>query len=130
MSNVNSDVAATETLNFNPNWNYCGNRSRKLIRMTFGLWEYRHVIEFECCNNLMGADLLRWAAEAYSDRLWDSVPDDGFSNPSIVMKTPAGEKLHVEPDDDEDDDWLLKTLIAIEIIAITPEQKPTPQKET
>lgn len=109
---------SADVANFDPNLNYCGKRSQKTIRLTFGLWRYRAAFEVAVGGNISGFDNIGCAIGALYDEMFGDNPDK-----PLVLTDSDGNTLEATDDDAEEDDWLKEMLVAAEIVSIQPQEK-------
>lgn len=110
-----------KNFDYDPNLFLCGKRAKQTIRITFGMWHYRKVMEVELYSNISGLDAIRYAVEQILEALPpipDRHPDDQF--PRIVLVAENGDTLVCDDDEDEWDEWLNKMVVAAEIIDAKP----------
>lgn len=98
-------------INFDPNVNYSGNTCKKTVRLTFGCWDYRLVVEQIVGGNTAGLNVIDYACELYAEQTAET---------GIIMKNAAGDTCLFEDDDDRYEEWLHPYLIGAEIIALEP----------
>lgn len=103
-------------INFDPNLNFCGRMPTKIVRLTFGQWQYRHVTEVQVGGNCSGITNIEAAVENYFDQI---VGTDGIA--SLVLTGPEGD-LHSQDDENREEEWLKDMLIGAEIINISPQK--------
>lgn len=103
-------------MNYDPNLAQGRHMAAQTVRLTFGQWEYRKVIDVKVGGNCSGLSNILSAALSNVIR---ELPTDG-DFPQMLMER-NGDTLTTDPDEDEDiDDWLGKMLVGAEIIAIEP----------
>lgn len=109
-----------EHFNYDPNLFCSGNRAKQSIRITFGMWHYRKVMEVDFHSNISGLDAIKCAVE----HILDGLPRVGCSPadqiPRIVLEAENGDTLICDDDEDQWDVWLFQMVIAAEIIAVQP----------
>ena len=113
-----------EIMNYDPNITSCGNMATQIVRLTFGVWQYRAQIEVAIGGNCMGLEVISAAVSA----AYDALEQRGIYNSDetyavIQMADPndPGERLECsdeDPDCATGDDWLGNMLIAAEITSI------------
>jgi hypothetical protein len=107
-------------MNYDPNLTSSGRMAAQKVRLTFGEWDYRKIVEVTVHGNTRGLSVIDCAI----DIVFDELPEKTFDGKTITMKNEQGEELHCGlnyADCDDDDDWLRDMLISAEIIDIQPE---------
>lgn len=108
-----------QVMNYDPNLCNSGNMAKQRVRLTFGLWEYRKVIEIEQGGNCKGLTVIEAAVENVYAEL------EGGDTPRIELVSADGSTLECEDDEDRGEDWLQDMLIAAEIVSIQPDEAAT-----
>ena len=92
----------SEVMNYDPNLVLCGRMAKQVVRLTFGLWEYRTVIEVTVGGNCTGQTVIACAAGiAYETLEQRGIYGSDHTYATIQMAHPdTGEVM--ESDDDED----------------------------
>lgn len=101
-----------EVVNFDPNVNYSGRMASKVVRLTFGLWDYRWITEATVGGNTSGLSVIEAAVASTFER----VADSGFT----MVRAHDGAELLCENIEERDDDWLEDMLVSAEITAVAP----------
>ena len=101
-----------EVVNFDPNVNYSGRMATKVVRLTFGLWEYRWVTEATVGGNTPGLSVI----EAAVGSTFEKVADSGFT----MVRERDGAELLCENIEERDEDWLEEMLVSAEITSVAP----------
>lgn len=109
----------TNIINFDPNFNLCGNRTKKVVRLIFGLWEYRYQTDIEILTNTSGLDAIGFAIECLYEKLCD---DDEQGITCLILTDINGNELECD-DEGDGEDWLKDILISAEIISFEPAKK-------
>jgi hypothetical protein len=115
-------------MNYDPNLTLCGRMATQTVRLTFGIWEYRAVMEVEVGGNCTGMTVIDCAVGiAYQELEQRGIY--GSSETYAVINMPSltdPEQIMECGDDDpacpQDEYWLKNMLIAAEIIAIHPKE--------
>lgn len=103
---------------YDPNLFYSGNRAKQTIRITFGLWHYRKVMEIEIVSNMSGLDAIRYAVVTIFEGLPFIERSPGAQTSRIVLEAENGDTMICDDVEDEGDDWLFKMMVGAEIIAV------------
>jgi hypothetical protein len=106
---------------YDPNLFCSGNRAKQTIRITFGMWHYRKVMEVVLYSNISGLDAIRYAVEKILEELPpipNRHPDDQFGR--IVLEAADGDTLICDDDEGEWEEWLKKMVVSAEIIDAKP----------
>lgn len=112
-------------MNYDPNLVLCGRRAIQNVRLTFGLWEYRAVMEVEVGGNCTGMTVIDCAVGIAYDQLEQRGiygSDDTYAVITLVKAGEAGAEMECEDDEGNFDEWLKDMLIAAEITAIRPKE--------
>ena len=107
-------------MDYDPNLTNSGRMAKQTVRLTFGMWEYRKTVETEVGGNCTGLTVIECAV----DNVFESLPENHYGAPYLVMqslKNPE-DTLQCEDDEDHGDEWLKDMLISAEIIAIRPDK--------
>ena len=105
-------------MNYGPNLVYCGRMATQTVRLTFGIWEHRKIMDVTVGGNCRGLDVIKAAVEnAYE--LLPAAPHASESK-TITLTDASGEDLECVEDEG---DWLKNMLIAAEIIDIRPSKE-------
>ncbi len=101
-------------MDYDPNLVLCGRMAKQVVKLTFGEWKYRAVMEVTTYGNVTGLGVIEQAVGMAFDKL---LGRKDFAK--LVMKDSDGNTL--TDDEGDDEDWLMDKLIKAEIISITPE---------
>ena len=106
-------------MDYDPNLTYSGRMALQTVRLTFGLWKYRHIATVIVDGNCRGLNVVEGAIEAFYDKLQ---PNQHNNYKSFHMTDPEGNVLTCDECEADRDagDWLKDMLIAAEIIDIKP----------
>lgn len=116
-------------MNYDPNMTLCGRMAKQKVRLTFGTWDYRAVMEVEVGGNCTGLDVIETAVGVAFDQL-EQRPIYGSKETYAVINMPKiGDPEEVMECDEEMDyrdrlrgeDWLKDMLISAEIFDIQPD---------
>ncbi|MBA1147397.1 DUF5406 family protein [Ectothiorhodospiraceae bacterium WFHF3C12] len=110
-------------MDYDPNLTTSGFMATQRVRLTFGMWQYRHTVEVDVGGNCTGLTVIDSAVEAAYDDLPYIESIDAARVAKIVLTDQEGDSLSVEDDDLKADDWLKDMLVAAEIVSITPEDR-------
>ena len=116
----------SEIMNYDPNLTCSGNMASQVVRLTFGLWQYRSQMDVTIGGNCMGLDDVSAAVSAAYEALEQRNirnSNETYSMILLVDSNDPGQELECcddDPDCATGDDWLGNMLIAAEIISITP----------
>ena len=117
-----------EIMDYDPNLTNSGNVATQLVRLTFGMWKYRAVIEVPVGGNCTGLTVIDCAVSNAYDGL-EQRGIMGSKKTYAVLNMPSLEDPEdfLECDEDEShnghlrgEDWLKDMLVAAEIVSITP----------
>lgn len=113
----------SEVMNYDPNLVLCGRMAKQVVRLTFGLWEYRTVIEVTVGGNCTGQTVIACAAGiAYETLEQMGIYGSDHTYATIQMTHPdTGEVMESDDDEDRGEEWLRDMLIAAEIVSIRPD---------
>ncbi len=119
--------AEIKTMNYDPNLTCSGKMATQQVRLTFGCWNYRAVLEVSVGGNCTGLAVIDCAVgNAYDTLQQHSMFGTDKTCAVINMVDPAApdSELECSEDDGSDrfrgEDWLKDLLISAEIISITP----------
>jgi hypothetical protein len=112
-----------EIMDYDPSLTCSGSMATQRVRLTFGVWKYRAVIEVPVGGNCTGLDVNCNAYETLEQR-----GIYGSDKTYVVMKMPSledpGSMMECgedDPDGPQGKDWLKAMPVSAEIISITPQ---------
>lgn len=112
-----------EIMDYDPNLTCSGNMAIQRVRLTFGIWKYRAVIEAEVGGNCTGLDVIECAV----GNAYETLEQRGIYRSEktyAVMMMPNLEDpesiLECGDEDRRGEDWMKEMLVSAEIISITP----------
>lgn len=112
-------------MNYDPNLVLCGRRAIQAVRLTFGIWNYRAVMEVDVGGNCTGMTVIDCAVSIAYDQLEQRCiygSDDTYAVITLVKAGDAQIEMECEDDEGHRDEWLKDMLVAAEIIAIRPKE--------
>ncbi len=115
-----------EIMDYDPNLTCSGSMATQMVRLTFGVWQYRAQVEVSIGGNCTGLEVISAAVGAAYEKLEQrGIYNSDETYAVILMAHPDDPSQTLEcGDDDPDcatgDDWLGHMLIAAEIISISP----------
>jgi len=115
-----------EIMDYDPNLTCSGNMAVQRVRLIFGLWKYRAVIEVDVGGNCTGLDVIDCAVgNAYetleqrgiyrSHKTYAVMMMPALDDPESIL-----ECAEDDPEGRKGEDWLKAMLVSAEIISITP----------
>ena len=117
-------------MNYDPNLTCSGNMATQQVRLTFGLWNYRAIVEVSVGGNCTGLDVIDSAVgNAYDTLTQRGIYGSDETYAVIIMADPTtpGSTLECGENDlceqPRGEDWLKYMLIGAEIISISPRAK-------
>lgn len=112
-------------MNYDPNLVLCGRRAIQNVRLTFGIWDYRAVMEVQVGGNCTGLTVIDAAVGIAYDQLEQRGTYGSNSTYAVILMTKLGENgecMECEEENNGGKDWLEDMLIAAEITAIRPKE--------
>lgn len=112
-------------MNYDPNMVLCGRRAIQTVRLTFGIWDYRAVMEVEVAGNCTGMTVIDCAVGIAYDQLEQRgiySSDDTYAVITLGKAGEDGAEMEAEDEEGHGEEWLKDMLIAAEIIAIRPKE--------
>ena len=108
-------------MNYDPNLVYCGRMAKQTVRLTFGQWKYRKIMEVITNGNCRGLSVIDHAV----DIAFDSLPEHTFGGKTITMTDEKGDELECSINDYDcsEEDWLRNMLLSAEIVSIQGKKK-------
>lgn len=110
-------------MNYDPNLTNSGRMAVQTVRLTFGVWEYRAVIEVAVGGNCTGLIVIDCAVENAYESL-EQRGIYGLEDTYAVINMPKigapEEVLECGDDEQHGEDWLKNMLLSAEIISIKP----------
>jgi hypothetical protein len=112
-------------INYDSNLCFSGNTTVQEVRLTFGRWEYRKVIETEVGGNCLGLNVIKAAVEnAYDSLIETKNKNNKFRiMEGIVLEDRNGNSLECFDIENEGCQWLEDMLLSAEIISIIPSKE-------
>ncbi|MCF6758284.1 DUF5406 domain-containing protein [Pseudomonas balearica] len=118
---------ANAVMDYDPNLTCSGRMAKQTVRLTFGMWHYRQVIEVEVGGNCTGLTVIDCAVgNAYDTLEQHAIYGSDETYAVIDMPDPSNPEEVLECADDDmqrREEWLKDMLIAAEIVAIRPDVK-------
>jgi len=116
---------ADTAMNYDPNLVLCGRRAVQTVRLTFGVWDYRAVMEVDVGGNCTGLTVIDCAVGIAYDQLEQRSiygSDDTYAVITLAKAGEAEADMECEDDEGHGEEWLKDMLIAAEITAIRPKE--------
>lgn len=104
-------------MNYDPNMVMCGRIAKQVVRLTFGLWDYRAEMTETVGGNCTGFTVVEAAIKNVYEKL---LGDHEYA--SITLTKPDGDTLFCDEDVTTGYEWLKAMLVSAEIVSITPDE--------